>query len=74
MKPKNVLSRNSLPAQLPIMATAVAYLLLDKFQPPEWVWGAVGLFFVLVWIAAIRAILQERQVDLLNEPPQEETK
>lgn len=67
MNKKNVLSNNSLPARLPVVFTAVVYLLLDKFQAAEWVWGAAGLFLVLLWIFTFIAKSHEEHIDLLNK-------
>jgi len=67
MQKKNVLANNSLPTRLPIQFTAIVYLLLDKFQAVEWVWGAAGVFVVLLWIGAIIAMSNEEHIDLLNK-------
>ena len=67
MKKKNVLANNSLPTRPPIIFTAVVYLLLDKFHAVEWMWGAAGVFIVLLWIGAFVAVLNEEHVDLLNK-------
>jgi len=66
MSKKFVVSRKSLPTSLPIQVTVIGYLLLDKFHPAEWVWGAVVLFLVLLWINSIILIINEEQVDFLN--------
>lgn len=67
MRNRKVLSRNSLPSYIPVQFTAIVYLLLDKFNAVEWVWGAAGFFVVLLWIGAIYTILTEDQIDLLNK-------
>lgn len=64
MKHKKVISHNNLPTHLPVTSTIAVYLLLDKLRAPGWFWGAVGLFFVALWIGAIVAILHEDDVEL----------
>jgi hypothetical protein len=64
MSDKKVLHRSHLPSKLPLGITCVAYLMLDKFNAVGWVWGAVGLLFALIWIAAIVAVVNEESVKL----------
>ena len=51
---------------LPVNMTAIWYLLLDKFQPPGWVWGAAACFLAIVWIGVIVSIAKETEIDLLK--------
>lgn len=63
--PKNkVIKMNNLPTRLPFVATLVYYLVLDRFNAPGWVWGAVGVLMLLVWILAIVNLMREEDVDL----------
>lgn len=47
-----------LPTRLPIVSTAVLWLLLDRMAAPQWLWGAAGLFVLAWWAAAIYVILR----------------
>jgi len=66
-QPTKVIKPSNLQAQLPFTTTGVAYLLLDKFDAAQWVWGALGVVFVLLWIAAIVKIAKCDSVDLFEE-------
>jgi hypothetical protein len=63
-----VIKKSNLPTRLPVLLTAVVYLLLDRFHPADWVWGAVGAVFVLVWIGAFVAWFKEDEVDIFENP------
>lgn len=57
---------NNLPARLPIWPAAIIWLVLDRTQPPGWVWGAVGVFVVLWFIGAVIAFAKEDWIDYFN--------
>jgi hypothetical protein len=65
MSKKNprVLAPSNLPTRLPIGWGIVFYLLLDKFQPSGWVWGAVAAFWILLMLGCIVRMGKEVQVD-----------
>jgi hypothetical protein len=71
MKTKYVLPRGVLPTNLPIMNTCLAYLLLDNFNAPQWVWGAVGVFLFFLWCASITLKVIEVPIDLKIEASKE---
>lgn len=56
---KQVIAFKYLPSRLPIWTTVVTYLLLDRFKSPSWVWGAVGVIVIFVWIACIVGMYYE---------------
>lgn len=60
------ISRANLPPELPLTSSVVAWLLLDRLQAPDWVCGAVGLFFVLAWIGIIAKLLKAEFVDIFE--------
>ena len=70
MKKRIVLDHNCLPSRLPIWTSATAWLLLDRFSPSGWVWGAVGCFFLLLWIVAIWAVVTQEKVNPLDPEEQ----
>lgn len=55
----NVIDANCLPTRLPYLSTAVAWLLLDRLDAPQWVWGAVGFFYLLLWAVAVTLKFKE---------------
>lgn len=66
MKKRNVISRKNLPTSSPVTFMAVLYLLLDKFNAPGWVWGAVGLLMLFIFIAWITSMVTDNQIDIIN--------
>lgn len=65
MKKKKVIDRNELPARYPVVTTIVAFLALDYWKAPQWVWGAVGVLFLIIWIACIIAIYNQEEIEIL---------
>lgn len=61
-----VIAGNNLPMRLPLWPSCIIYLLLDRFQPPSWVWGATITLMALVWIICIYAIWNQESVDILK--------
>ena len=57
-----VLHPRHLPTKLPILTTAVIYLVMDKFHPAGWVWGVVITLLVIYWIASIVALGRDKFV------------
>ena len=64
--PNKVISWKNLPARLPIFPTITMYLLLVQLQAAEWVWGAIGLFTVLIWIISIIAVCRQVKIDIFE--------
>ena len=65
-KTRKVLQQNNLPTKLPLWQTAVAFLLMERFNAPEWLWGVFGFFFFIVWCTNIYSLVTQENVDLLN--------
>lgn len=63
---KKVLALSCFPMRMPLFETATLFLVVDRFQSPEWVWGAVGVFVVLLWCAFIYDRVTTEEVDILN--------
>lgn len=51
MKTKLKVDTRNLPARSPIGFALLLYLAFDKWNVPEWVYGAVG-FLILLWLIA----------------------
>lgn len=62
-----VISYKNLPARAPILLTAVAYLYLDRYNAPGWVWGIVGTLMAFLWISYMLANYWQEQIDLRKE-------
>lgn len=64
MKKRKVISLNNLPVKLPLFQTLVTALALDYWNAPQWLWGALGLLFLVVWIYAIVARVNQEETDI----------
>jgi hypothetical protein len=67
MKSPKVISYKNLPARIPLVPIAVAYLLLDKFKAPGYVWGIVGTILGIIPIVAIIAKAIETPVEIFKD-------
>lgn len=67
MDTKKVISNSNLPAKLPIWSSITAALALDYWNAPEWLIGAVGLFFIVGWILIIINMVIQEKVDVFEE-------
>ena len=74
-KKHKVISYKLLPTRLPIWPTIITWLVMDRLQPAEWIWGAVIVFWLLAWLGAIVELRSEEHVtrvqDLLEDPTDE---
>lgn len=55
---RKVVSSKNLKPKLPFSWTAVIFLLLDRFKAAQWVWGAVGLWVLIIWAVIIYLIVK----------------
>lgn len=62
-----VISRKNLPSQSPLPGTALWTTVLHYWNAPQWLWGAMGLIFLLVWIRWVILIIKEKPVDILED-------
>lgn len=62
MEKNYVLARKHMPYRSPIVFTIVMYLFMDHVHSPQWVWGAVGLFVLIMWITYFVGIHNEKEV------------
>ena len=67
MKKRKIIKRTNLGYRLPVTNTFIAWYLMDRFNAPGWLWGALGLFFLVAWIATITDMLNESEVDMLGD-------
>lgn len=65
MKQK-VISRKNLPTKIPLVTILLAYLFLDKFNAPQWLWGVVITVLSICVIVCIVAMCNEESIDIKN--------
>jgi hypothetical protein len=51
-----VIPWSHLPAKLPLVQSIVAWMALDFYGAPGWLWGVLGTLFAALWVAAIVAM------------------
>jgi hypothetical protein len=51
----------------PLFLTLLFYLLLDKFNAPGWIWGAVASLCLLLWIVFFICINKEKPVEIYRD-------
>lgn len=69
-KPRRVFAVANMPARPPLGATLVLWLLLDRLQPPGWVWGATSCAVLFLWLVWGHDVATRHSVsidDLLNK-------
>ena len=67
MKKIKVISNKSLPSKLPISSSLTSFIALDYWNAPEWLWGAIGLFFLVAWVVIIIRLLYQENIDVFEE-------
>lgn len=67
MESKKVISKKNLPTRSPILATVVYVLAMDYWNAPQWLWGAVGLLLVFIWIAWIVSFFNQDEIDIMSK-------
>jgi len=67
MESKKVISKKNLPIRSPILATVVYVLSMDYWNAPQWLWGAVGLLLVFIWIGWIISFFNQDEVDIMSK-------
>lgn len=64
---RKVISSKNLPTTIPISWTLVFAFALDKWNAPQWLWGAIGLLVLFAWIGTITTKIKEEEVDIFEE-------
>lgn len=67
MKKLKVFKYSYFPARLPLFDTIVIYLLLDKLQVSQLVWGIVGTIVILWWFLSLLAIIFLQDITTIEE-------
>lgn len=70
---RQALSHKNQPAKISLVGALVIWLLLDKYQPPGWVWGVVMTLVGLVLLVQFVDAVTAKSVEIFAEdPPQPE--
>lgn len=64
MKSRKVLPWKIMPPKAPIGFPIVWWLLLDRLQPPGWVWGATGFVVAFLFVCAIIDLFTVKYIPL----------
>lgn len=67
MKKNKVIDPKNLPMKLPVYGTLTLALVLDRWGAPEWVFGAAGLFTLLLWGVSIYGIVTQEKTDIFSD-------
>lgn len=70
--PNKKISYRNIPSKPPIWNTLVCFLVMERFNAPEWLWGVLGFIFAIAWVASIYGIIMEEAVDIFEEKPKKE--
>lgn len=66
MKHRKVIKRSNFPTRLPVISTAIIYLLLKECNAPDWLWGAVGAIMLIIWVTSFWFLIIEEDVDIFS--------
>lgn len=69
---KKVIARENLPTKMPVLLTAICWLLLDRLALPGWAQGVAWTLVGLLWTGAIIQISRESTVDLFKSGARDE--
>lgn len=64
---KRAIKHSNLPPRSPLVFTIAIGLLLDRLDAAGWVWGAVGLLALILWVSFFAALFLVTYVDLFPE-------
>ena len=63
---KKRIERANLPARLPISNTVLCFFLLDYYNAPGWLWGALVILYTAMWLLIMHDIGNSENIDLLD--------
>jgi len=49
-----------------LWSSLTCYLALEHWNAPQWLYGAMGLYFLIAWIGSIIELATQEKVDLLK--------
>lgn len=60
------LKNSNMPSRLPFELTLVAWLSIDHWHGPLWLYGAVGTILLIAWVAVIFVMATAESVDIIE--------
>lgn len=60
-----VVANKNMPARLPIWQSITIWLALDHWHAPQWLYGALGLLLLVMWIAEIYKLFTQKETEVL---------
>lgn len=67
MKPPKKIASKNLPFRSPLVFTAVAWLVLDRLDAPQFAWSVVGTIVVITWIGFLVDLFAAESVDIFHD-------
>jgi hypothetical protein len=64
---RKALSNKNQPKRVSLAGALLVWLLLDRFQPPGWVWGVVLTFVGIVLLAQICDACTAKSIEIFTE-------
>lgn len=61
-----VLHPSQIPTRLPFISTWLAYMTMDLYDAPGWMWGMGWTLITLIWIIAVVAIWKQDHTKILE--------
>lgn len=63
---KKEIKLSNMPSRPPIVSTLAVYLAMDRWHAPGWIWGALGLLFLILWASEICGMFLRESVDVVE--------
>lgn len=64
---KRVIKPTNLSTKAPFMSALVVWLALDHWNAPDWVYGAFGVLYAILFINWIVSLITEKWIDIFSE-------
>lgn len=62
-----VISSKNLPIKLPVWSTLLTFHFLMYYNASQWLFGAFGVVYLLLWIFAIIRKTKEKETEILKD-------
>ena len=60
MTHRHVFPVDHIPARAPLTDTVLAYLAMDYYSAPGWIWGSVGALIAFLWLGYVATLVSQR--------------
>jgi len=64
---RKVIDTKNLPTRFPLIFSIVVYLLLDRFNVSDLIWGISITAVMLIWIIAVISFIDQTKIDIFND-------